>query len=112
MKLKLLHNLFALTIAVGLFAGFANAAPAQNAGTKEKATLIDEATPTASGEPAAKSEAGKNAEEPTNSQAATAAQTPSACEHAAPEKKSDIPIFPIVISSIGTIAFIVLAILF
>lgn len=110
MKLKLLHNLFALTIAVGLFAGFANAAPAQNAGTKEKATLIDEATPAAQAEPAT----AQSAEEPANNKTAKAgtAQNPSACEHAAPEKKSDIPVFPIVMSSIGTIAFIVLAIIF
>lgn len=108
MKLSLFRNLFALILAAGVFADYANAAPAQ----KNNAVLVDEATPAAQAEPATAQNA--SAEEPANNKAAKAgtAQNPSACEHAAPEKKSDIPVFPIVMSSIGTIAFIVLAIIF
>lgn len=109
MKIKLFHNLFAMAIALGLCAGYATAAPSHKTATKEKSTLVDEAAPAAQAEPAADQKAG--AEEPADSKTGTA-QTPNACEHAAPEKKNDIPIFPIVISSIGTIAFIVLAIIF
>lgn len=106
MKLSLFRNLFALILAAGVFAGYANAAPTQ----KNNAVLVDEATPAAQAEPAT----AQSAEEPANNKTAKAgtAQNPSACEHAAPEKKSDIPVFPIVMSSIGTIAFIVLAIIF
>ena len=101
MKTKLFHNLLVLALAAGVFAGYASAAPAQNAGTKDKSALVDEAAPAPQAEPA-------NSE----SKTAKAAPAPSKCEHAAPEKKSDIPVFPIVLSSIGTIAFIVLAIIF
>ncbi|MBO4830284.1 MAG: hypothetical protein J5534_12825 [Fibrobacter sp.] len=110
MKLSLFRNLFALIVAVGVFASYANAAPAQKSGSKNSAALVDEATPAAQAEPATAQKAG--AEEPANNKTAASAQNPSACEHAAPQKKSDIPIFPIVVSSIGTIAFIVLAIIF
>ena len=101
MKIKLFHNLFALALALGLCAGYAGAAPAQKSTTKEKSALVDEAAPAGEAEPAAN-----------DAESTQVAQKSPACENAAPEKKSDIPIFPIVISSIGTIAFIVLAIIF
>lgn len=120
MKNKLFHNLFALALALGVLAGYASAAPAQSAGTKDKSALIDEsdaptekaAAPEAQAQPAADPKAGAQQPASSEKQTAKAAPAPSKCEHAAPEKKSDIPIFPIVLSSIGTIAFIVLAIIF
>ena len=118
MKTKLFHNLLVLALAAGVFAGYASAAPSQNAGTKDKSALVDEAAPAPQAEPAAKAapaadqKAGAQAPANNESKTAKAAPAPSKCEHAAPEKKSDIPIFPIVLSSIGTIAFIVLAIIF
>ena len=110
MKLSLFRNLFALIVAAGVFVGYANAAPAQKASSKNNAVLVDEATPAAQAEPST----AQSAEEPANNKTAKVgtAQNPSACEHAAPQQKSDVPIFPIVVSSIGTIAFIVLAIIF
>lgn len=120
MKNRLFHNLFALALALGVLAGYAGAASAQGAGTTDKSALIDEsdapaakaAAPEAQAQPAADPKAGAQQPASSEKQTAKAAPAPSKCEHAAPEKKSDIPIFPIVLSSIGTIAFIVLAIIF
>ena len=112
MKIKLFHNLFAVALALGLCAGYAGAAPAQKSTTKEKSALVDEAAPATQAEPAANQDAGTKEPAANDAESTQAAQKSPACENAAPEKKSDIPIFPIVISSIGTIAFIVLAIIF
>ena len=111
MKTRLFHILFAMAIATGVFAGYASAAPAQKA-AKDKSTLVDEAAPATQAEPAANQDAGTKEPAANDAESTQAAQKSPACENAAPEKKSDIPIFPIVISSIGTIAFIVLAIIF
>ena len=112
MRFKMFHQLFAMAIVAGVFAGYASAAPAQNAGTTDKAVLIDEATPAAQAEPSVDQKTG--AEEPANTktESAEAAQNSTTCEQAAPEKKGGFPVLPVVFTAIGTIAFVVLALIF
>ena len=96
------------TFIVGTLACSAIAEPAAKA--TENASLIDEAENTgAKASPAKKEESVKK--EPSAEKAAPEEKSP-ACEPAPDKEASSVPVVPIVFSTIGTIAFIVLAIIF
>ena len=115
MKTDLLTRLFAIALIVGVVSCYASAEPLQQKKEKERQALIDEAdAPAPTTAPAATAPAtdpAANQGETASQQEQQAAQP--ACEPAEQQKEeSGVPILPIVLASIGTIAFIVLAIIF
>lgn len=89
----------AIALLVGVFACYSIAAPRSASANKNDAAIVDE------GDKAPEAKSGDTAQKD-----APAQSNPECDNNAKPE--SNIPIFPIVMSAIGTIAFIVLAIIF
>lgn len=106
MKTSRFSTLSAIALLVGLLACYSVAAPAAGRTDKNDAALVDEDNAKA---PEAKAEGAESAA-PAKEEAAPAQSNPECDNTAKPE--SSIPIFPIVMSAIGTVAFIVLAIIF
>lgn len=100
--------LSAIALLVGLLACYSVAAPANGRTDKSDAALVDEDNTKA---PEAKAEGARSDAPAEEASAAKPAQSNPECENA-DQGKSDLPIFPIVMSAIGTVAFIVLAIIF
>lgn len=96
----------AIALLVGVFACYSIAAPRSASANKNDAAIVDEDNAKA---PEAKAEGAESAA-PAKEEAAPAQSNPECNNTAKPE--SNIPIFPIVMSAIGTVAFIVLAIIF
>ena len=94
MKTSKFSTISAIALLVGMFACYSIAA------------LVDE------GDKASEAKSGDTAQKdaPAKEEAAPAQSNPECDNNAKPE--SGIPVFPIVMSAIGTIAFIVLAIIF
>lgn len=97
----------------------ANAQTANAAPESDKSALVDEAPAPAAPKPApvqakpAEKAAPQQKPEAKESAATKKASEPAACEPApAKDSGTRIPVFPIVLSSIATIAFVVLAIIF
>ena len=94
-------TLSAVALLVGVFACHSIAAPHSAQANKNDAALVDEGDKA----PEAKAEASAKEE-------AASAQSRPECDNSDAKKESNIPVFPIVMSAIGTIAFIILAIIF
>lgn len=112
MKMKFVNRLLIAASVVGVLACYPCAEPLQKKKEKERQALIDE-----SDAPEVTSTAAKAPEAAAPQEAAApdtqTQQANPACEPAEAQKEeSGVPVFPIVISAIGTIAFIVLAIIF
>ena len=106
MKTSRFSTISAIALLVGMFACYSIAAPRSAQANKNDAALVDE------GDKAAEAKSGDTAQKdaPAKEEAAPAQSNPECDNNAKPE--SSIPVFPIVMSAIGTIAFIVLAIIF
>ena len=106
MKTYRFSTLSAIALLVGVFACYSIAAPRSARANKNDAALVDEsgkAPEAKSGDTTQKDASAK--------EEATPAQSNPECDNTA-KPESSIPVFPIVMSAIGTIAFIVLAIIF
>lgn len=108
MKLKMFTKICAFVFAMGMAATYVEAAPAKGASAND-AALIDDANGTAGN--AAEQKASPENANAESAQNAKESSQQSACEPAAKEE-SGFPILPVVFSAIGTIAFVVLAIIF
>ena len=116
MKMKLITKLLVAASVVGVMVCYPCAEPLQQKKENSRKALLDEADAPASAtnvsqtpEPATPQQAQAPAPQPQQAQQ----QASPACEPATPEKEeSKVPVLPIVLASIGTIAFIVLAIIF
>ena len=97
-----ISTLSAIALVVGMLACHSVAAPQSARASKGTAALVDEG---GSNAPATKDNG--------SASETAATQSKTACDNSAAQKdESKVPVFPIVISAIGTIAFIVLAIIF
>ena len=106
MKTSRFSTISAIALLVGMFACYSIAAPRSAQANKNDAALVDE------GDKASEAKSGDTAQKdaPAKEEAAPSQSNPECDNNAKPE--SGIPVFPIVMSAIGTIAFIVLAIIF
>ena len=106
MKTSRFSTLSAIALLVGVFACYSLAAPNSARANKNDAAVVDEGEKA----PEAKSDEATQKDAPAKEEAAPAQSNPECDNTTKPE--SNIPVFPIVMSAIGTIAFIVLAIIF
>lgn len=102
-----ISTLSAIALVVGMCACHVMAAPQSARASKGNAALVDE---TGNNAPSAQAESTESA--PASEASATQSAQASDCDSSATESESKVPLFPIVLSAIGTIAFVVLAIIF
>ena len=106
MNTSRISTLFAIALVVGMFSCYSVAAPELGRASKANAALVDGAYKK---KPQAKAAA--PAKTPQSKTAAPQAN-PNCDNSSANQDENNLPIVPIVFSAIGTIAFIVLAIIF